>query len=281
MTNPLAKALQDEKRNQGVGIISSKISEYPRIYVEGEFDRKVLSRKWNKVRNEKEQITVIKPENGGKKNVIEQFKKLSNDPKCFALVDMDHDFKGEYLINPRLNDTNPLVTLASHYFPDNSSANKWIEEIVNNYSHETGLTNEIIDFIRNIATIKTWIKLFKGKEKVKAKNISLKWENIDKNIKPFILLQNHVAGLVFDDKRLERGFQTYVDLNQENLLRCGINDHELFDAVCLWLENWNPNLNKRDIRIGFFEYPLMNKICKSSGDFTDRLREKILIGVKL
>lgn len=281
MTNPLAEALQDEKRNQGVGIISSKIAEYPRIYVEGEFDRKVLSRKWNKVRNEKEQITVIKPENGGKKEVIEQFKKLSKDRRCFALVDMDHDFERGYLFNPRLSDTYPLVTLASHYFPDNSSANKWIEEIVNNYNHETGLTNEIIDFIRNIATIKTWIKLFKGKEKVKAKNISLKWENIDKNMKPFILLQDHVAGLVFDDKRLERGFQTYVDLNQENLLRCGINDHELFDAVCLWLENWNPHLNKRDIRIGFFEYPLMNKICKSSGDFTDRLREKILIGVKL
>jgi hypothetical protein len=171
--------------------------------------------------------------------------------------------------------------LASHYFSDNSSANKWIEEIVNNYSHDTGLTNEVIDFIRNIATIKTWIKLFKGKEKVNAKNISLKWENIDKNMKPFVLLQDHVAGLVFDDKRLERGFQTYVDLNQENLRRCGINDHELFDAVCLWLENWNPHLNKRDIRIGFFEVPLMNKICKSSGDFTDRLREKILTGGKL
>jgi len=281
MTNPLANALQDGIRNEGSGIISHKIASYPKIYVEGVFDRKVLSRKWNKVRKKGEQITVIMPDKGGKKAVLKQFKKLSNDQKCFALVDMDHDFEGEYLINPRLIDTNPLVTLASHYFSDNSSANKWIEEIVNNYSHDTGLTNEVIDFIRNIATIKTWIKLFKGKEKVNAKNISLKWENIDKNMKPFVLLQDHVAGLVFDDKRLERGFQTYVDLNQENLRRCGINDHELFDAVCLWLENWNPHLNKRDIRIGFFEVPLMNKICKSSGDFTDRLREKILTGGKL
>ena len=193
MTNPLAEALQDEKRNQGVGIISSKIAEYPRIYVEGEFDRKVLSRKWNKVRNEKEQITVIKPENGGKKEVIEQFKKLSKDRRCFALVDMDHDFERGYLFNPRLSDTYPLVTLASHYFADDSSANDWIKRIVHNYSDYIELTDEIVDSIRNIATIKTWIKLFKGKHSVRTKTPSLQWNEIDINLKPFVLLQESLS----------------------------------------------------------------------------------------
>lgn len=277
MTNPLENALQDGTRNEGAGIISSRIAGYPKVYVEGKFDRTLLSRKWNKVRNEEQQITVIMPDKGGKKAVLNQFKKLATNQNCFALVDMDHDFEREYLFNPRLNDTYPLVTLASHYFADDLSTSYWIKHIVSSYSPDTGLTEDIVDSIRSIATINTWIKLFKGKQNVSQENISLQWNNIDTNLKPFILLQDHVAELIFDDKRLQREFQIYVEGNQENLQRCGINDHELFDAACLWLENWNPQLNKNNIRIGFFEHPLMEEICNSSGDFTDRLRNKILL----
>ena len=86
-----------------------------------------------------------------KKKLALEFKKREKDALLFALVDMDYDFEGRFLIDRRMIDTRPLVTLASHYFAEESSVNSHIRRIINEYSPDylyPKLSDEATDCIR-------------------------------------------------------------------------------------------------------------------------------------
>ena len=277
MTNYLESALSDPNRNDASRRLSTKIASVPKLLVEGTFDRKLLKRKWYTNRDEKYQIDVIKL-NGGKDKVIFNFEKGQQDPLLFALVDMDYDFEGESLTHERIIDTRPLVTLATHYFTDQESTEILIKKIVSKYSEhfEKKLNNEILEYIQKIAKIKTWIKLFKGSCNVTDRNISIKWNEINKDLNQFVLLQDHLAELIFYDNALEKKFKIYVEENIAHLRECGINDHMLIDSICLWFGQWDSEFNNRLLEKDYFRPQIINKACNLNGDFAEHLRKKIL-----
>jgi len=277
MTNYLESALSNPNRNDASRRLSTKIAAVPKLLVEGKFDRTLLKRKWCTNRDEKYQIDVIKP-NGGKDEVIFNFKKGQQDPLLFALVDMDYDFEGESLTHERIIDTRPLVTLATHYFTDQESTEILIQKIVSKYSEhfEKKLNNEILEYIQKIAKIKTWIKLFKGSCNVTDRNMSIKWNEINKDLNQLVLLQDHLAELIFYDNALEKKFKIYVEENIVHLQKCGINDHMLIDSICLWFGQWDSKFNNRLLEKDYFRPQIIKKACDQNGDFAEHLRQKIL-----
>jgi hypothetical protein len=276
MTNYLESALSNPNRNDASRRLSTKMSTVPKLLVEGKFDRKLLKRKWNADRDDEKQIDVIWHD-GGKEEVVLEFQKKEKKSLLFALVDMDYDFEGRFLIDRRMIDTRPLVTLASHYFAEESSVNSHIRRIINEYSPNylyKKLIDETIDCIRKVAVVLTWIKLYKGSCNVSKKNNSITWNDINTNLNEIVLLQDHIAELVLDERA--KNFKNYVAENQENLETCGINDHALLDSICLWIEKWFSDVKKDKIDTGYFQTLVINKACDMKNDFANILRQRIL-----
>ena len=276
MTNSLENALADPNRNDAARRLSSKMASVPKLLVEGNFDRKLLRRKWNADRDDKNQIDVIWYD-GGKEKLILKFKKREKNALLFALVDMDYDFEGRFLIDKRMMDTRPLVTLASYYFAEEASANDHIRRIINEYSPDylyKKLFDETINCIRKVAVILTWIKLYKGSCNVSKKNNSISWNDINTNLNEFVLLQDHIAELVLDERA--NNFRNYVAENHVNLETCGINDHALLDSICLWIEKWFSDVKKEKIDTGYFQTLVISKACDMKNDFANILRQRIL-----
>lgn len=276
MTNSLENALADQNRNDATRILSSKMASVPKLLVEGRFDRKLLRRKWNADRDDNKQIDVIR-QDGGKEKLALEFKKREKDALLFALVDMDYDFEGRFLIDRRMIDTRPLVTLASHYFAEESSVNSHIRRIINEYSPDylyPKLSDEATDCIRKVAVILTWIRLYKGSCNVSKKNNTISWNEINTNLDQFILLQDHIAELILDERAMN--FRNYVAENHEILEKCGINDHALLDSICLWIEIWFSDVKKETIDTGYFQDLVIRKACRMTNDFANRLRKRIL-----
>jgi len=252
------------------------MASVPKLLVEGRFDRKLLRRKWNADRDDSKQIDVIRHD-GGKEKLALEFKKREKDALLFALIDMDYDFEGRFLIDRRMIDTRPLVTLASHYFAEESSVNSHIRRIINEYSPDylyPKLSDETTDCIRKVAVILTWIRLYKGSCNVSKKNNTISWNEINTNLDQFILLQDHIAELILDERAMN--FRNYVAENHEILEKCGINDHALLDSICLWIEKWFSDVKKETIDTGYFQDLVIRKACDMKNDFANRLRKRIL-----
>jgi len=276
MTNYLESALSNPNRNDASRRLSIKMSTTPKLLVEGKFDRKLLKRKWNADRDDEKQIDVIWHD-GGKEEVVLEFQKREKKSLLFALVDMDYDFEGRFLIDQRMLDTRPLVTLASHYFAEEASANNHIRRIINEYSPDylyQKLSDEAIDCIRKVAVVLTWIRLFKGSCNVSKKNNTISWDEINTNLDQFILLQDHIAELILDERALN--FRNYVAENHEILEKCGINDHALLDSICLWIGKWFSDVPKEAIDTGYFQALVIRKACRMTNDFANILRQRIL-----
>ena len=146
--NRLQAAQQDRNRLDASRKISRKVASEPILLVEGISDRNLLQTKWQSSRNEDRHISVIAPEKGGKTNALAEYnQKYSEHESNFLLIDMDHDFDSSLIQGDRVFDTNPLVTLPSHYFSTEELMGEFVRNVVPN-EYNDAITETQIDSIK-------------------------------------------------------------------------------------------------------------------------------------
>jgi len=257
--NPLEAASEDPKWNKATVIISPDRASEPILLVEGEFDRKLLRRKWQEVhRDNSRNISIQKAKNqkgrGGKEVVLADYKIRVKTEPIFALVDMDYDFEEKRIsFSSSVFHTSPFVTLATHYFPDDDAAKEIIlsviSEIGGNYKDK--LDAKIIESIIRTSRVLTWIKLYKGDWRPKHQNKfgNFDWKDVNQNLSHDVLFRDHICDLELSGKTAKESFEEYVKHYDKNLKECGINDHALSHTIVLFLRHWNwaPKQKKRNV----------------------------------
>ena len=225
--NRLQLAQQDRNRLEASSKISREVASKPILLVEGKFDRNLLQTKWQSCRDENRHISVIAPEKGGKTNALTEYnKKYREQVSNFLLIDMDHDFDGSLTQGDRIFDTNPLVTLPSHYFSTEILMREFVLDVLPNEFKDTITENQIESIVR-LARVLTWIKLFKGKERIRAESYLLfEWDEIDIELQPEILFHYHIVDLSLHE-RYSDAFSKFVQSHIKILDACGLNDHML------------------------------------------------------
>ena len=281
--NPLEAASEDPAWVQARNRFSKKPE--PTLLVEGKSDRKLLRRKWQEIhRDDSRNISIQRAKNeeeeGGKEVVLAELE-IRKKEHYFALVDMDYDFEGEKIsFSSSAYDTSPFVTLATHYFPNDDAAKKFIRSVVSEIGDTYGnmLNDQIVESIVRISKVLTRIKLFKGQYRKGGTYHNLKWEKIDNNISSDSEFQEHIYYLQTRNISMSRSFLKYTEVNAASLNICGINDHCLSDTIWLWLHHCDSkftyNVKKAIDNIYSFEC-IMKKSSEKDDDFILKLRDKI------